>query len=381
MSRSAGLDIMRAHMGVFDKYNLLRADRLLLVFALALAFVGVLTLFSASRSAYAEIPYYVRQLVWFGMGATLAALIVCFDYRFLVSLGPVFYAVAIVLLLIVEFAGVEAKGGQRWLPMGGQPSEFTKLALVYMLAWYFTTIRERIRKIHYFLLTFLIPAIPGFLILKQPNLGTAMLLAPVVFIMLYAAGCKRWHLAAVVIAALGAAPVVWTQLKDYQKARVMTFVDPASDPQGQGWQTIQTMITVGSGGMWGKGFREGTQTHLSFLPEHHTDFIFALLAEEMGFLGAASVIALFGALLLRGVQLARGSPETQGMLVGAGAATILAFHVFVNIAITIGMLPVTGIPLPFLSYGGSFYLTTMMCVGAMLSVNIRKGMFTGKGAS
>ncbi len=382
MSNLRELDIMHAHMGIFNRRNLVLADRWLMLAACALAVAGVLTLYSASRSAYSEIPYYVKQLAWLGMGGVLAAIIICLDYRFLISLAPVFYILSIVLLIMVLIWGTTVKGGQRWLefgPIGGQPSEFAKLALIYMLAWYFSTIKERIRWFPFFLLAFVIAGIPIALILRQPNLGTAMLMVPVLFVMLYVAGCKRWHLAAVVLAVLAAAPVGWSQLEDYQKDRILTFRDPASDPQGKGWQTIQTMITVGSGGMSGKGFREGTQTHLSFLPEHHTDFIFSLLAEEMGFVGATTVIALFGVLLLRGLTLARGSPELRGTLVGAGAVTILGFHVFVNIAITIGIMPVTGIPLPFLSYGGSFYLMTMMCVGAMLSVNIPRGMFADKG--
>ncbi|MFO7774904.1 MAG: rod shape-determining protein RodA [Candidatus Hydrogenedentota bacterium] len=373
------IDIMDAHIGVFNYRNLFRADRILMMLALALVMVGLLTLYSASRSASSEIPYYVKQLVYFGVGAVVAAVIVSFDYRFLISFAPFFYVLCLVLLILVEFFGITVKGGQRWLGVGPftfQPSEFTKLGLVYMLAWYFHTVQHRIRSLPFFLLAFVIAGIPIGLILRQPNLGTAALLGPVLFVMLYVAGCKRWHLVAVVIVGLAAIPVAWTQLEDYQKERVLTFGDPAADARGDGWQTVQTMITVGSGGMWGKGFREGTQTHLSFLPEHHTDFIFALLAEEMGFQGAVVVLALFGALLWRGLVLAQGSPELQGTLVGVGAVTILALHVFVNIAITIGLMPVTGIPLPFLSYGGTFYLTTMMCVGAMLSVNVRRGMFS-----
>ncbi len=379
ISATHDIDIMDAHIGVFNYRNLFRADRVLMGLALALVIVGVLTLYSASRSAYSEIPYYVKQLVFFGVGAVLAALIVSFDYRFLISFAPFFYVLCLVLLILVEFFGITVKGGQRWLgvgPLTFQPSELTKLALVYMLAWYFHIIQHRIRSLPFFLLAFVIAGIPIVFILRQPNLGTAALLVPVLFVMLYVAGCKRWHLAAVILAGLAAIPVAWTQLEDYQKERVRTFGNPAADARGKGWQTVQTMITVGSGGMWGKGFREGTQTHLSFLPEHHTDFIFALLAEEMGFQGAVVVLALFGGLLWRGIVLARGSPELQGTLVGVGAVTILAFHVFVNIAITIGLMPVTGIPLPFLSYGGTFYVTTMMCVGAMLSVNVRRGLFS-----
>ena len=200
-------------------------------------------------------------------------------------------------------------------------------------------------------------------------------LGPITVAMLYVAGCKRRHLAAIVVIAVAAAPIAWSQLEDYQKRRVMTIVDPSADPQGSGYHTIQSMITVGSGGLTGKGYMGGTQTYLSYLPEHHTDFIFSQLAEEFGFAGSITVLMLFSFLFFRGLRLARNSTDMAGSLLAVGVVTLLAVHVFVNVGITIGILPVTGLPLPFLSYGGSFYLTTMTSIGILLSVNARRGMF------
>ncbi|MCH7960374.1 MAG: rod shape-determining protein RodA [Candidatus Hydrogenedentes bacterium] len=378
MSISIHQDVMRAHIRVFNLRNLVRIDRVMLLLIFALALVGIFTLMSANRSFSGLSAYYMKQMIFFGLGAVACAMIACIDHRFIVSLAPLLYAGSIGLLIAVLIVGAEIKGGQRWLsigPFGGQPSEPAKLALILMLTWYFTAIGPRIRKMRYVLLTFIIAAIPGLLILREPNLGTAATLGPVVFAMLYVAGCKRRHLIAIVLAGLAAAPVAWTQLKDYQQTRVITFIDPARDPQGSGYHTIQSMITVGSGGLTGKGYMEGTQTYLSYLPEHHTDFIFSLLAEEWGFVGACGVIIIFALFLTRALSYAHNSIDLSGSLLVTGVVSLLAFHVFVNIAITLGMMPVTGIPLPFLSYGGSFYLTTMMSVGVLFSVNARRGIF------
>jgi rod shape determining protein RodA len=201
--------------------------------------------------------------------------------------------------------------------------------------------------------------------------------------MLFVAGCRRLYLAVILGAGLIAAPVLYFNLdnlplKEHQKIRVVSFFNPEADPEyatNTGYQIEQTKIAVGSGQMWGKGFGKGTQTHMRFLPVYHTDFIFALYAEEMGFIGGAILIGLYGLFLMRGLALARDCPDLAGSLLVVGSLSVVAFHVLVNIAITLNLLPVTGLPLPFLSYGGSFYLTTMMCVGTILSVHVRKGFF------
>ncbi len=378
MNRFAdSMEILDANIGVFDIRNLKRIDFIIVLLIFLLACAGLATLYSASRSTVSD--YFVKQALFLCIGTFAASVIVCMDYRFLVSLAPLMYLFVLALLIMVPWLGESAKGGQRWLVLGPlrlQPSELSKFVLVYTLAWYFTRIGERIRKLVYFLLTFVIVGIPGFLILKQPSLGTALSLAPIVFCMLYMAGCKRWHLIGVVVIGLAAAPLAYTQLKDYQKERVLTFIDPSpEDSLEKGWQTMQSKITIGSGGLSGKGYREGTQTYLSYLPEHHTDFIFALLAEEWGFMGSVGLLFLFGFLLLRGLRYARDCTEISGSLIGVGVVSIIGFHVFVNVAITLGLLPVTGMPLPFLSYGGSFYLTTMLCMGTLLSISIPKRYF------
>ncbi len=362
------------HIGVFNARALRGADLLMLVFFLGLATVGIATLYSANRSLSADTPYYLRQLMFVPFGLALALWVSCLDYRFLVSLAPLIYIVVVGLLVAVLLWGAVVKGAQRWIDLGPitlQPSEQSKLALIFVLAWYLGKCGDRIKQLPFFLLTFLIAAVPVALILKQPNLGTAASLGPITVAMLYAAGCKRWHLAALLLTAAAALPIAWASMQDYQRQRVLSFMDPMADPKGAGYHTIQSMITVGSGGLTGKGYMQGTQTYLSYLPEHHTDFIFSLLAEEWGFMGAAAVVALYGAFLLRGLSFAQRSADLEGALLVVGVVTVLAFHVFVNIAITLGLLPVTGIPLPFLSYGRSFYLTTALSVGVLLSVHVQ----------
>lgn len=410
-------DLLEAHTTFFNIRNIKRTDPIMALLVLALAAVGLAVLYSASRSTSItpvfnlhvdDWPYYQKQGLFLLAGVFLALAIICLDSRFLISLGPVMYAVTVLLLLAVILFGTSAKGGQRWLPVGPfrlQPSEQTKIVVVYMLAWYLSMIKERIRKFPYLLLAFAIVGVPAALILKQPSLGTAMTLIPLAFVMAYAAGCKPRHLALIIVAGILITPTAYDHLEPYQQARLLSFVYPSdsknsgpekeaaetpwqvemlenvgievpkADPQGIGWQTRQSKITVGSGGFYGKGFTKGTQTMLNYLPEHHTDFIFSLLAEEKGFIGAAAVICLFAAFLLRGLQFAKDCPDMTGTMLGVGAVTILAFHVFVNIAITIGLMPVTGIPLPFLSYGGNFYLTTMMSVGMLLNIPVRKQLF------
>ncbi len=379
MRTLGGADYLDARIGIFNIRNVRHIDWLLALIVLALAIVGLVALYSASNTGYSGLPYYVKQALFFLAGVMVVLAIVCIDHRVLVSLAPAFYTVAIILLVATLIVGSVHKGGQRWLVVGPfriQPSEQTKLVLIFMLAWYLTTIGKRVRQLPYFALTFVITVVPMLLILKQPNLGTAAVLGPITLAMLYVAGCKRWHLAVIVILGLAAMPIAYKTLEPYQQRRLVAFVNPEADPKGSGWHTIQSKIAVGSGGLSGKGYLNGTQIQLRYLPEHHTDFIFSVVAEEFGFLGAAGVLGLFLALFLRGLNFARNCPELSGVLLVTGVMTLLGFHVFVNVAITLGLMPVTGIPLPFLSYGGSFYLTTMMCIGVLLNTQVRRGMFT-----
>lgn len=387
MSVVAARDIRaeELHIGLFNIRNLRYVDLAMLLCVFALAGIGFATIYSAKINTLADVPinrhFFFRQMVYFTFGLGVAATIACLDYRFLIAMAPVFYGAVLLLLVAVHIRGMisDEDDVERWLQLGPlalQPSELSKITLVYMLAWYLGWVKQRIRKLVYFGLTFVMGAVPGIFILLQPDLGTAVAFGPILLGLLYVAGCKRWHLAAVIVAGLAAAPIAWEHgLKDYQRERLTSFINPEANLDSSGWQPYQSRLAVGSGQMWGKGFTKGEQTQLSYLPEHHTDFIFSVLAEEQGFVGAVSVIILYMFLLLRGLAISMDCPDASGALLGVGAVIILAFHVVINIGITIGLLPVTGTPLPFLSYGGSFLLTTMICIGTILCVNVRRGMF------
>lgn len=402
-------DLEDASVRVFNPRNLRHIDWMLPIIVVILAAIGWATMYSATRST--DIVYFRKQIIFFCIGVGVALTIACIDYRFLVSLAPLMYVVGLLLLVAVLFMGTRVKGSERWLVLGPfrlQPSETMKLILIYSLAWYLGHIGDRVRKLPYFLAAFAIAGVPILLILAQPNLGTALSLAPLSVAMLFVAGCRIRHLVILFVLGLSGLPMLWWQMKDFdperdrpaataqvsaeseevqparrslfelryhQKKRIYTFLHPETDIRDSGWHTYQSKITVGSGGMSGKGYMQGTQTRLNYLPEHRTDFIFSLLAEEHGFVGGVVLISLFAALLLRGLIYARDCPEMQGTLLATGVVTILGFHIFVNIAITTGLMPVTGLPLPFMSYGGSFYITTMACIGVLLSIPMRRGMF------
>lgn len=373
-------DILDARVGIFNIRNLKHVDWMLAGLALALALIGLFLLYSADQSISSPVPYWLKQCVFLLLGIGIALMLMCVDSRFLVSIAPLFYIVAIVLLCAVIAFGSKAKGGQRWLDLKVihlQPSEQTKLVVVLTLTWYLSLVKERIRNPLYLALAFVIAGVPAVLILKQPSLGTALAIGPITFVMVWMAGCRWWHMAVLIAVGVVAIPIVYTHgLKPYQRQRVDTFLHPKiEDVKTSGWQTRQSIITVGSGGLTGKGYLQGTQTMLNFLPEHHTDFIFSVLAEEQGLMGAVVVIGLFTAFLMRGLKIAMESADMPGALLASGIVTMYAFHIFINIAITVGLMPVTGIPLPFLSYGGNFYITTMIGIGLLLNVPVRKQLF------
>jgi rod shape determining protein RodA len=377
--------------------NAVRFDWVLLLLVAMLAGVGLVNIYSASRSGDPSIFYNHLAGVCLGFG--LLFVLACLDYRVLVSLSPFMYIGGVMLLAVVLWFGHEVKGSERWLQVGFiriQPSEPTKFAVVCFLAWYLSRLGGHLRKAFVFFPSWVFAALPAVLILKQPNLGTAASLFPITAAMMWAAGARKRHFMVLGFLLLAAIPVLWWEmrtfdpnapaspkleedsgkksrgfLKDYQKRRIYTFFHPEYDIRGAGWHVYQSKIAVGSGGPWGKGWLQSTQTRLNYLPEHHTDFIFSLLAEEWGFAGVCAVLGLFLIFLLRGLYVAQSSVDVEGRLLCVGIVSMFAFHILINIAITVGAAPVTGLPLPFLSYGRSFYLTNMACIGVMMSVAVR----------
>ncbi|HOK10324.1 MAG TPA: rod shape-determining protein RodA [Candidatus Hydrogenedens sp.] len=391
-------DIEDSSIRIIDWRRLKKFDVISFLLIFALVVIGWINMYSACQSE--DYTNFRNHVMIFFITIPILLFILIFDFHIIIALSPILYILSILLLLSVLFFGVQAKGSERWIPIGSfrfQPSEINKIIIVLTLTWYFGKLGERIKKLHWYILTFIISGIPIFLILLQPNLGTAMSLVPITMIMLWVAGCRLWHWLATVIAGLVVILFLFLEvnsltieqiqagehpkylpLKPHQLTRIYTFFHPEADIRGSGWQTYQSRITIGSGGIYGKGFRQGTQTRLKYLPEHHTDFIFSLFAEEHGFYKSSLLIILYGLLLLRFVQLAFYANELKGKLLVTGVATIFLFHIFVNIAITMGVLPVTGLPLPFLSYGRSFYLTCIVGVGLIYSVPREKSfLFAG----
>lgn len=302
----------------------------------------------------------------------------------LMNLSPYVYVVGVVLLLGVEFFGETSKGATRWLDLGVariQPSEMLKISVPMMLAWYFHKNQGNLR-IRDFLFAGVLLAIPFLLIVRQPDLGTALLVFATGFFVIYFGGLSFRLLLPIFVvgaAAIGALvyyeeqlcqpDVDWVVLHEYQKYRVCTLLDPSVDPLGKGFHTIQSMIAIGSGGVYGKGYMMGTQSHLDFIPERTTDFIFAVFAEEFGLYGGIMMLVLYGLLVLRGLHIAQQARTQYGRLLGGAMAMMFFVYVFVNIGMVTGILPVVGVPLPFMSYGGTALLTLGVGGGILMSIS------------
>jgi len=362
-----------------DRRLLHNFDWVLVGLVVTLALMGILNLYSASHLGGEASSIYVRQATWLAIGLVLMLAAAAVDYHWLETYAHHVYAAALVLLVVVLVAGRTVSGSQRWLTLGPvvvQPSELAKLGLVAALARFF--LQGQVGR-SYTLRDLLIPlgilGAPFVLIALQPDLGTALLLAAIFFSLVFFVGMRWKSFLIVLVSGLAALPVFWSAMKDYQKSRVLTFFDPQNDPLGAGYHVIQSKIAVGSGQLMGKGFLKGTQSHLYFLPERHTDFIFSVWAEEWGFMGAALAVIIYAMLIVWGLNIARRSKDRFGRLLAYGLTANLFWQGVVNIGMVLGLLPVVGVPLPLFSYGGSSLLTTLVSVGLLLNVSMRRFMF------
>jgi rod shape determining protein RodA len=357
-----------------------RFDPVTLLVLLALAVISVTFIYSASyRGPGQPMPDFHRmQMVWFGIGGVLFLVAALVDYRLICQWATFWYALAVVLLLVVLFAGVRVYGAKRWLGIGGlgiQPAELAKLAVIVGLAYYLFH-RTPAQRLQWTTMggALVLLVVPFVLIVVEPDLGSALALVPIAAGMLYAAGVRVKHLVVVAVLGLCLSPVAWLNLRKYQRDRLTVFLHPNRDPLGAGWNLNQSLIAVGSGGVTGKGYLQGTQNLLGYLPRTVTpnDFLFSVIAEEKGFIGSLGVVGLYAVLLLRGLRIAACARDRLGMLLATGIVVMLFFHVFVNLGMTIGMMPVKGVPLPLLSYGGSFVLVTMTALGLLQNVWIHR---------
>jgi rod shape determining protein RodA len=317
----------------------------------------------------------MRQLAWFGVGLVALIVIASIDYRRLVRAAPLLYVLGLTLLVAVFVLGRTVSGARRWLlvgPVSVQPSEPFKICFVLAAVWLLTS--RWAQPISKTVLVLVAPLvlIPAALIVKQPDLGTALLMFPVLIALLVAAGMRLRLLGGLVLAGLAATPLAWLVLKDYQRERLLVFLDPFRDPLGSAYNVIQAKIAIGSGQLLGKGVAGATQSRLAFLPERHTDFIFAVFAETWGFVGCLVLLTCYALLLLRGFDIAASTREPVGRLVALGVTATVATQVLVNVGMVTGLLPVVGIPLPLMSYGGSSMVVSMMGLGLLLSVRMRQ---------
>ncbi len=353
-------------------------DQGVILSILALLAIGLLALSSAAfqRFQSSGADYLSRQLTWMGLGGLLAAVLVVVDYHRWLEWAYWLYGLGVVLLVLVLEIGVVRGGAQRWLTVGSislQPSEFAKVATILALARYLGARRDAgSPKWRAVLGASVLLLVPMALILMQPNLGTASVFAAVGMGMLLVWGIPLRALLGVLGAGAAALPVGWHFLADYQRSRLLVFLNPNLDPLGAGYTVIQSKIAMGSGFLFGKGWLSGTQSRLNFLPERHTDFIFSVIGEEWGFLGTSVCLGLLAFFIIRSLRIAVETRDPYGRLFVVGLVTMLAVHTVVNAGMSLGLMPVVGLPLPFLSYGGSWLLTSLVAVGMILSVGVRR---------
>jgi rod shape determining protein RodA len=366
---------------MFDRRLVQNFDWVLLGLVLIICATGIVNLYSAGYNRGEGTPLYVKQLYWLAVGLGVMFVTLTYDYRYLEKLSYPIYIISILLLLAVMFGGKMVAGSRRWLPLGPlafQPAELAKIAIILALAAYFNR-QGRMEAMRFkdLIVPGVLVLIPVGLIIKQPDLGSGILVGLVAASMILFVGVRWRTLLGCGLTLVLLSPVIWHFLKDYQRQRVLTFLNPEKDPLGAGYHILQSMIAVGSGQFWGKGFLKGTQSQLYFLPEQHTDFVFSVFAEEWGFVGSAALLLLFTALALWGLSVARDCKERFGHLLAVGVTALIFWQIFINLCMVTGFMPVVGIPLPLFSYGGSSLITTLLGVGFLLNIRMRRYLFGG----
>ena len=345
-----------------------------------IAGIGFAMLYSAANGSFN--PWASRQMIRFGIGFTLMIVVCLIDIRVWFKYAYFLYLAALALLVAVEFAGSGAMGAQRWISVGAfqlQPAEIMKIALVLALARYFHGAgAEDLGRLLYLAIPLMLLALPTALLLRQPDLGTAVMLVLAGVAIFFTAGVRIWMFGLALAGTIAAIPVAWQFLHDYQKARILTFFDPETDPLGAGYHILQSKIALGSGGVLGKGFLQGSQSQLKFLPEKQTDFIFTMLAEEFGLVGGVGLLVLYLMLFAYGFAISLRARSQFGRLLAMGLTSTLFLYVFINVGMVMGILPVVGVPLPLISYGGTAMLTVLMAFGLLLGIYIHRDVKIGR---
>ncbi len=337
---------------------------------------GILNIYSAD--AHAGGQYAIKQFVWLVIAVGVMFVVYAVGYRPFLNVAYILYILALILLGIVLTIGAIRSGAQRWLHLGGfaiQPSEFTKLVTILTLASFLGSRKHLARGRSGLICAFLLTVVPLIMIVKQPDLGTAIIFLPILFCMVFIWGAKLRYLIGTILMGAVFSPIFWFSLREYQKRRLLVFINPDIDPLGSGYTAVQSRIAVGSGGFIGKGFLGGTQHLLAFLPEDHTDFIFGVLAEEWGFLGALLLLLLYAMMIWQMFSILNHTTDIKARLLATGIISMFVFHIFINMGMTMGIMPITGLPLPMVSYGGSSLVTFFVAIGLVLSIYKERSVF------
>ncbi len=335
-----------------------------------LIFIGLLLLFTASKGVFAREGLFLKQCLWLVFGMIIARFVRRLDYRDFQKFSPFLY-IGLLFSLFATLLFGRGSGASRWIKLGWfnfQPSEFAKIIILITLSAYFAN--KDVRKLPVLLVGLIITGVPFFFVLKQPDLGTAFIFIVIFLAIFYQAGGSKKQIVALLSIGVLSSPVLWFAMKPYQQERILTFINPMRDPLGKGYNLIQSIITIGSGGFWGKGFLRGTQTKLAFLPEYHTDFIFCVLAEEMGFFGVILILLVYFVFFKLIAEIISYTADRFAILMGTGILSVFVAQTIINISMTMGLFPVVGIPLPFISYGGSSLIVSLISV--VLLVNIKE---------
>lgn len=361
---------------------------MILALALLIGLMGIISIYSSVHEGRDRIWQGEpgRQIAWVSISLIFFVILSNLNYRKLWDWTYFLYGIIIFLLLLVFILGVIRSGAQRWLKViwfNFQPSEFAKLIIVVFLARYYSRksvndvslLSSRFGYFRGFILPFIFIAVPVFMIVEQPDLGSAILIVSIFFVMLFITDVRLKYIFLCILIGLISLPLAWQSLRGYQKERLLVFLNPNLDPLGAGYTVIQSKIAIGSGGFWGKGWLAGTQSQLHFLPESHTDFIFATFAEQWGFFGSILLLALYYLLIRHAIYIGRKTNDSFAKLLVFGICSMLAIQVFVNIAMNLGLAPVVGVPLPLMSYGGSSMLTTFISLGILVSIDRRRAVF------
>lgn len=373
---------------MIDRRLIQNFDWVLFLIACSLTLIGITTIYSATititfkNGTLASQPYYMKQMIWMGIGIISLFLILIIDYRKLGRYSYFIYGISLFLLILVLFVGKSGMGAQRWFSLGPvsfQPSEITKIFLIISLAWFLSKEQSGPMRLRDLILpAFFFLFLPLFLVLKQPDLGTALMILFIFTSMVIMAGIRWRSLLILILPALLTSPfwvkLFWNSLKDYQKARLLVFLNQDVDPLGVGYHISQSKIAIGSGKIFGKGYLAGTQGQLRFLPERHTDFIFSIFAEEWGFLASLLLLAVYVMLIFWGIGIANKAKDRLGALIAIGVVSMISVYLIVNVGMTLGLMPVVGLPLPFLSYGGTSIVAAFMAIGILMNVRMRRFM-------